>query len=312
MNTSRDACWLRLKPTNSTYRRIALLAACLQLPAAHAEIVLKDDVGATVRLPAPAQRIVSLAPHLTENLFAIGAGGQLVGTVEYSDFPPAAKKVPRVGGYSRFDLEAVVALRPDLVISWQSGNDRSHIDKLRAAGLTVYQSQPERFEDIASELRRLGQLTGHDAEPIAQRFLARLKALRETYSGQPPVRVFYQVWQEPLHTVGGPQIISTAIAACGGVNVFGDLKVLAPQVSYESVLAADAEVFVAGGMGEVRKDWLEAWRRWPQLTAVKRDNLFFVHADLMQRHTLRLMDGAEKLCEHLETARRRRPVARTE
>lgn len=276
--------------------------------AARAEVVVTDDSGQRIRLAKPAARIVSLAPHLTENLFAVGAGAQLVGAVEYSDFPEAAKRVPRVGGYSHFDLEAVVGLRPDLVVAWQSGNDPSHVDKLRAVGLTVYISQSDRLDDVAAELRRLGTLTGHDAEPIARRFLDRLATLRARYAGAPRVSVFYQIWQEPLHTVGGRQIISSVIAVCGGENVFADLTPLAPQISQEAVLAANAEAFVAGGMGEIRKDWLEPWRRWPQLTAVQRGNLFFVPADLMQRHTLRLLDGAEMLCAHLDTARQRRPA----
>jgi len=296
-------------------KKLPLLAALLVplsvllAQAARAEIVVVDDAGATVRLAAPAQRIVALAPHIVENLYAIGAGERLVGAVDYSDYPEAAKKIPRLGGYSRIDLERVVAAKPDLVIAWQSGNEQSHVAKLKAMGLTVYQSQPGKFEDVAGELSRFGALTGRGAQakPVAAGFLARLGELRRQFAGRPKVRVFYQVWDAPLHTIGGGQIISSAIGSCGGENVFAELKPMSPQVSYEAVLAADAEAFVAGGMGQARRDWLENWKKWPQLTAVKRDNLFFIPAELMQRHTLRLMDGAEMLCAQLETARKRRP-----
>jgi iron complex transport system substrate-binding protein len=276
-------------------------------------LALTDDAGAVVRLPAPAKRIIALAPHIVENLFAIGAGDLLVGAVEYSDYPLAAAKVPRVGGYSRFDLEAIVAKKPDLVLAWKSGNPAAQIAQLKALGLPLYLSQPDRFEDVAHELRRLGALTGRqvEAERVAVSFQQRLDQLRAANAGKPKVSVFYQVWATPLMTIGGRQIISSAIDACGGENVFAGLSTLAGQVSVEAVLASDAEVFVAGGMAESSAqqglDWLGSWRRWKQLTAVKRDNLFFVPADLMQRHTPRLLDGTERLCAHLDIARARRP-----
>ena len=282
---------------------MALVQSALAAP-----LVVTDDTGATIRLTGPAQRIVVLAPHVVENLYAIGAESHIVAAVDYSDYPPAAQALPRVGGYARFDVETILLKKPDLIIGWASGNPAAQLDQVRALGIPLYLSQPNRFEDIARELRQFGLLTGRtaEAERVASGFLARLEALRRNNSNKPKVRVFYQIWQSPLMTIGGGQIISSAIAVCGGENVFSSLKAMAAQVSEESVLAADAEAFVAGGMGEVRKDWLEDWRRWKQLSAVKRNNLFFVPADLMQRHTLRLMDGTEQLCAHLDTARRKR------
>ena len=274
-----------------------------------APLTLTDDTGATIRLSGPAQRIIALAPHVVENLYAIGAEKQIVAAVDYSDYPAAAKNLPRVGGYSQFDVEAILVKKPDLIIGWASGNPSEQISKLRALGVPIFLSQPNRFEDVAKELRQLGKLTGREvaAEQAATTFLGKLERLRKANTSKPRVRVFYQIWQTPLMSIGGDQIISSAIAACGGENVFAALRTMAPQISEEAVLAADAEVFVAGGMGEVRKDWLDPWRRWKHLTAVKRDNLFFVLADLMQRHTPRLIDGTEQLCVHLDTARARRP-----
>lgn len=291
---------------------LGLLLGVAAAAAPAAPLTLTDDSGATLRLAGPAKRIVALAPHVVENLYAIGAGDRLVAAVDYSDYPPEAKKLPRVGGYSRLDVEAIVAQRPDLVIGWQSGNSAAQLERLKTLNIPVYLSQPNRFEHVATELERLGQLTGREvaAAEVATRFRKRLEKLRASYAGKPTVSVFYQIWEAPLATIGGRQIISSAIAACGGENVFADLLPLAPQVSVEAVLAKDAEAFVAGGMGEERRDWLESWRRWPQLTAVKRNNLFFIPAELMQRHTPRLLDGAEQLCAHLETARARRPAAK--
>ncbi|NWG30205.1 MAG: cobalamin-binding protein [Rhodocyclaceae bacterium] len=276
--------------------------------AARAEIALTDDTGAPVRLPAPAARIVSLAPHVTETLFAAGAGEKIVGAVDYSDFPEAAKKIPRIGGYSRLDLEAIAAMKPDLAIGWASGNSPAHIDKLRALGIPVFLVQPHGLDDVAVNLERFGALAGTAelARPAAAAFRARLDKLRSRYAGRPPVRIFYQVWNQPLMTVGGGQIISDVIKLCGGENVFSDLKPLAPKVTVEAVLAADPEVIVASGMGEARPEWVEHWRKWPTLTAVRQDNLFFIPPDLIQRPTPRLLEGAARLCEQLETARGKR------
>ena len=288
---------------------LTLTATVVLIASAQAELVFKDDTGREVRLKGPAKRIVTLAPHATEMLYAAGAGDRLVGTVEYSDFPPAAKKVPRVGSYDRFDLEAISALKPDLIIAWESGNPAAPVEKLKALGLNVYVSQPNRMEDVAGQLERLGQLAGTEAtaNAAAAQFRQRLETLRRNNAGKPKVRVFYQIWIAPLMTVGGPQIITSAIQLCGGENVFGHLTQMAPTVSVEGVLAADPEAIVATGMGDARPEWLNDWNKWPRMTAVKRGNLFHIHPDLMQRHTPRILDGAEQLCADLDVARSRRP-----
>ena len=288
----------------------SMVATLALLPAAHADLVFKDDGGREVRLKGPARRIVTLAPHATEMLYAAGAGDRLVGTVEYSDYPPAAKQVPRVGSYDRFDLEAISALKPDLVIVWETGNPAAPVEKIRALGLTVYASQPNRMEDVAGQLERLGQLAGTEAvaNQAAERFRQRLAGLRAGNAGKPKVRVFYQIWKAPLMTVGGPQIITSAIELCGGENVFGKLAQMAPTVSVEAVLEADPEAIVATGMGDARPEWLDDWNKWTRMTAVKRGNLFHIHPDLMQRHTPRILDGAEQLCALLDVARSRRPA----
>ena len=292
-----------------TVKKLAVfLAGALLCGVAAAEVSVQDDTGATVRLPQPARRIVTLAPHVAETLFAAGAGEKLVGTVEYSDFPEAAKKVPRVGGYSRIDLETVVALRPDLIIAWYSGNAPANLEKLRSFGFPIYVSQPDRLEDVPREIERIGRLAGTEktADAAARDYRARLADLRTRYGQKPVVRTFYQIWKQPLSTVGGRQIISSVIRLCGGENVFGNLDALAPVVTVEAVVAANPEAIVASGMGEARPEWLDDWKRWPAISAVARNNLFFVPPELIQRHTPRLLDGAEHLCRHLETARSRR------
>lgn len=288
-----------------------LLAALLGLcaPPGWGAIDLTDDSGKPIHLAQPARRIISLAPHVTELIYAAGAGDRLVGAVEYSNYPEAAKTIPRVGGYSSLDLEAVAALKPDLVVAWQSGNRAEQLDRLRALGIPVFLAEPHRLEDVAASLRALGRLAGSEAvaEAAAQAFNDRRARLATRFSQRPPVRIFYQIWDRPLMTVNGQHLISDALRLCSGENVFAGLPQLAPTLSTEAVLAADPEALVASGMGEARPDWLDQWKRWPRLTATARGNLFFVPPDLIQRHTPRILDGAEMLCDQLEQARSKRP-----
>lgn len=287
--------------------KVALLAAaCLAWMDVGADISVQDDPGQTVTLAQPARRIVSLAPHVTEMLFAAGAGDYLIGTVAYSDFPEAARRIPRVGGYTNIDLEAVVALRPHLIVAWKSGNPAHQIEKLRALGFAVYVTEPRHIEDVPHNIERLGLLAGTAgaASSAAAAFRARHDALRRRYGARPPVNVFYQIWDRPLMTVNGEHLISDVLRLCGGHNVFASLSVLAPKVDIEAVLAADPEVIVASGMGEARPEWLDDWRRWPRLRAARRGQLVFIHPDLIQRASPRLLDGAEQLCRALDDARR--------
>ncbi|MBP8217652.1 MAG: cobalamin-binding protein [Thauera sp.] len=292
---------------------LALLATLLlgHAATAGAQIELTDDAGQRIVLAQPAQRIVSLAPHVTEILFAAGAGEHVVGVVAYSDYPQAARALPQVGGYTQVDLEAIVSLRPDLVIGWRSGNRDAHLARLQAMGIPVYLNEPRSLDDVARSLEQFGRLAGSEdaAHAAATAFRARHAALAARYAGQPPVRTFYQIWDRPLMTINDEHLIADVIRLCGGSNVFGSLSQLAPTIGVEAVLAANPEAIVASGMGDDRPEWLDQWARWPQLEATRRDNLFFVPPDLIQRHTPRILDGAERLCAQLETARTRRPAA---
>jgi iron complex transport system substrate-binding protein len=290
----------------SARRLSAALLCCLlgSLPAV-AGVTVTDDAGRSITLAAPAKRIVSLAPHVTEMLFAAGAGARIVGTVEYSDYPAAAKAIPRIGSYERIDLEAVAALKPDLVVGWESGNIAAALAKLRGMGLPLFVTQPDRILDVARNVEQLGQLAGTDAvaQATAAHFRARHAQYAARYAQRPKVRVFYQIWKQPLMTINGKQIISDAIRLCGGENVFAALPLLAAPVTVEAVLAANPDVIIASGMDEARPEWLDDWRRWPTLAAVARGNLFFVPPDLIQRHTPRVLDGVGRVCDFLETVR---------
>lgn len=285
---------------------LVLLCLLLLLPlgaSALAEVSTLDDDGRRIELQAPAQRIVSLAPHTTELLFAAGAGKQVVAAVEHSDYPPEARQLPRVGRASALDLERILALRPDLVVAWQSGSSPAQIARLQALGVPVFLSEPRTLADIPASLRRLGELAGTRAvaDVEAQAFEARLAELRRRYGGRRSLRGFYQIWPEPLMTVSGEHLISRVMALCGVENIFAGLPTLAPQVSLEAVLEANPEIILASG--ELPGEWTQPWQRWKQLAAVRAGNLFYIDPDLIHRHTPRVLDGAEVLCEYAEAAR---------
>ena len=271
-------------------------------------IEVTDDSGRTVRLSSPARRIISLAPHITELLFAAGAGKSVIAAVDYSDFPGAAKALPRVGDNERLDLERIAALKPDLLIVWLHGAAQRQLEQLRKLGIPTFHSEPKSLADVARALENFGILAGTNvaADAAALDFRRRLNRLASSSRDLPLVPVFIQIWDVPPMTVNDRHLISDAVRLCGGRNVFGAQRALAPAVSAEAVIAANPEAIVATGMASGRPDWLDAWKAWPQLTAASRDNLFAITPELITRHTPRILDGVEQLCAQLAAARRRR------
>jgi iron complex transport system substrate-binding protein len=283
---------------------VLVVAACLALAgAAQAKVSVVDDAGQTVELAQPARRVVSLAPALTEQFFAIGAGDLVVGTTDYADFPEAARAIPRVARAHSVDLERVSAARPDLIAIWGSGFPPATIDAVRRLGVPVFVSEPAHLADIASSLERLGTLTGRSGADAARAFRSKLAALEARYAGRRPVRVFYQVWSEPLMTLGGRHVVSEAIAGCGGRNVFADLAPIAPRVSTEAVLAANPEVIMTAEPGAKPSDALAAWKRFGQIAAVKAGRFVTLDADRINRNGPRLVDEMATMCEAIDRAR---------
>ena len=311
-NLSCPVRWLMGIIDRSLFRVAGVILTWMLLNGpAWSDIQVVDDSGQALTLQKPAQRIVSLAPHITELLFAVGAGAAVVGTSEFSDYPEAARAIPRVGGGGGLDLEAILALRPDLVIAWESGNPAGQARRLQQLGLPVFFSEPSRMEDIISSLERFGQLTGRQeaARVQAAAFADRLEALRQRYSSQDAVSVYYQIWDQPLMTVNGRHIVSDVIRLCGGRNVFADLPTLAPQIDREAVLAANPDVIVVGDAAGEPATSLAAWERWPELKAVHQRHLYTIQRELLVRHTPRLLEGAGQLCRLLEGVREDRGLA---
>ena len=287
---------------------LKLVACCLLLIAVnpgYAQIQLTDDNGRQIALEQPARRIVSLAPSLTELLFAAGAGSQIVGVVEYSDYPPAALGIPVVGRHDLLNLERIVSLQPDLVVAWRTGNPQGAIRQLINLGMHVYIAEPKSLQDVAQQLVRLGILAGTltTATRASDDFLATLVKLQDRFGNEPPVDVFYQVWDSPLITAGGNELLNDIISVCGGNNVFADMQLMAPKIDLEAVLARDPEIIIASGMDQARPEWLDDWRQWHSLRAVRNNHLYFIAPDLLQRHTPRALQGASLMCEQIQSAR---------
>lgn len=284
-----------------------LFATCPVLcQAAFAAVTVSDDAGQTVTLPSPARRIVSLAPHGTELLYAAGAGDRVVGVSEYSNYPPQTARLPSIGSVFALDLERIIQLKPDLILVWSSGNAEAHIGTLRSLGIPIFKSEPRDFATIASSLERLGRLAGTEAagKAAADAFRARLGKLEAAYRDRPPISVFYQIWRSPLMTLNGAHLVSAAMRICGGRNIFANLPQLAPTVDIESVLKANPQAIVASS--GAKDDPFADWRRFPQLKAVASNNLLTVNGELLNRASPRILDGTEELCRRLEEVRRKR------
>lgn len=286
---------------------LPLLACCAYAHAA--PVTLVDDAGQRLTLPAPAQRIISLAPHVTELLYAAGAGGKIVGTVEYSDYPVEAKGLPRVGDNQRLDLERILAMRPDVIVVWLHGSAQRQLDQLRRLGLPMYYSEPKKLADIGPAIEALGQLAGTRvvAARAAKEYRERLAQLTRRNAGKSTVKVFFQIWDQPVMSVNNSHLISDAMQVCGGRNVFGTLPALVPTVDVEAVIAADPEAIIATGADATRPAWLDEWKRWQRISAVRRNNLYSIPPDLITRHAPRVLDGVELMCKELDQARAQAP-----
>lgn len=288
--------------------RYWLFFVCMFAASARAEISVTDDDGVTLVLQQPARRVVSLAPHVTEMLFAAGGGEHIVGTVNYSDYPAAARSIPRVGDNRQVDIERVVALKPDLLVVWRHNASSRQMEQLRKLGIPLFYSEPHKLADIPDTISKLGKLMGTTltAEEYASELHRQLRTLTTQYRNRPSVRVFYQVWDKPLYTLNERHVVSDAIRVCGGENIFARMPMAAPNIDAEAVLKENPEAIVSGDRRDRETSGIEIWKKYPSMLAVRRGNLFALDADLINRSGPRIIAGAAELCEKLEQARKRR------
>ena len=282
--------------------------ACLFSLHAGATITVLDDDGNAVTVTKPALRVIAMAPHVTELLFAAGGSERIIGAVSYSDYPEAAKKLPHIGSNRQIDMERVIAMKPDLIVVWMHGSSERQIDQLRELGIPIFHSEPRRLDDIAGSLVKLGKLMGTEtvANAAAAELRQKLASLTSQYANRPPVRLFYQVWDKPLYTLNGSHIVSDAVRLCGGVNIFDKMRVTAPVVSVEAVLQEDPEAIFSSAERSETDGGVNLWKPFPSMTAVKRGNLFRIDGNLLNRSGPRMIAGTAAMCEKLDQARQHR------
>jgi iron complex transport system substrate-binding protein len=252
-----------------------------------------------------APRIISLSPHITELLFAAGAGNRVVGVDDASDYPPAVAGIARVGEPAALDVEGVLRLRPTLIVVWDSGTPASRKAELERLNLRLYVTDQRHLEDIGATLIEFGRLAGTlpVADAAARRYRVELAQLRAQYAARPRLRVFYQVWDRPLYTLSGAHVVSEVLSLCGGENVFADLSTLAPAIDKEAVLARDPDVILIAATGADGARQILEWNRFANLRAVRSHHVFSVDPSLVGRMAPRILQGVREVCGLLDAAR---------
>ena len=287
------------------FLRAAGVLVLLTSVVSQASVSATDHLNRKIVLDEPAQRIISLAPNITELLFHIGAGDQIIGADEYSNYPEEAKKIIRVNNHAMANYELILSLQPDLVFAWHSGNGEQIINRLVQLGLNVFVIEVQTMEQLPSLFKTLGHLTGNTerAHEAASTFDSQLIKLTADYADKREVSAFYQIWDEPIMTFNGDHLVSDIIDLCGGRNVFAGELPLVPHVNIEAVIDANPEVILSSGSEERMANWRSKWRRWSAIDAVKKNHLYLVPPDLLQRQSNRILEGAIYLCEFIDQVR---------
>ena len=298
------------------FNQIKLLYLCLVVfglwpSSALSQIQVTDDLGNSVMLARHAQRIIALAPHLVENVYSAGLGDALVGAVDYSDYPEQALQLPRVGNSSTLNLESIVALKPDLILAWSGANKPAELHRLQALGIPVYVDNAHDFARIARSLINFGKLGDSEktAQAAADKFIAQQQQLEQRYKQQEKLRVFYQVWNNPIQSLNHSTLMHQIITLCGGINIAAEATAVAPIMSIEAVIQADPELIFTGDKHQQTTS-LDIWRNFDTMTAVKNQQLFAINPDLTHRHSVRVLQGAELMCAYMQNYRKQKSEAK--
>ncbi len=251
------------------------------------------------------QRIIALSPHSVELLYAIGAGEKIVGVITHSDYPDAAKKIEEIGDHRGITIEKLISLKPDLIVTWSSNNKINQVEQIKKLGFNVVNSDPQTLNAIASDLRLLGKVTGHQkqAETVAKKFELELEILTQKYQDRKPVKTFYQLWSKPLMTISKNSWINQFITRCGGINVFHDATSPYPKISTENILLSKAEIILIPDDTQTRSHELFNWNQWDVLPAVKNKQIYYPNAKILHRPTPRVLGPMKEVCEFIENAR---------
>ena len=262
-----------------------------------------DQTGERMEIPDAPRRVLALAPSLTEMIYSIDAGQKLVGATRFSNYPPAAQSLPRVGSYIQLDLERIVALRPDLCFATKDGNPKHAVDAIKALGIPVYAVDPRTIDQIMDTLLVMGDLL--QVEEKAQKLVAdlrqRIERVRQRVAKSPDrPGVFFQISENPIISAGKNSFIDRLITLAGGTNLAGTVEGY-PRYSWENIMVLQPEVVLISTMagGQSIAQLKAVWQQWPEIPAVRQDRLYVVNADLFNRPTARLIDGLEMLVDLL-------------
>ncbi|NVJ60111.1 MAG: cobalamin-binding protein [Gammaproteobacteria bacterium] len=250
-------------------------------------------------------RIIALAPHAVEMLYALGAGKNIVGTVEYADYPEAAKTIRRIGNYAGIQIEQLVALKPDLIVAWKSGNRAEDLAKIESLGFPIYYTSPQTINEVFTDLANLGEKTGqiNEAKEIVAELKTEYSKIKQRYNNKRKVKVFYQLWHDPTRTIGKDSWINSMIEDCNGINIFSDTDAGYPLVAFETVVVKNPEVIIIPHHSGEQGAKVDIWKKWQEVDAVKNDRLSVLNGDLLHRFSPRAIEGLSKLCGAIDTAR---------
>jgi iron complex transport system substrate-binding protein len=285
-------------------RAFVLLGFALAAQAALANSCVQDDLKQPVCVKQT-QRLVVLAPHLTEIVDFVGGMSKVIAVDGSSNFPESVNTLPKLGNPWMLGAESILARKPDLVLVWQSGISMDVVALLRKAGVPVFVSEPRSIEQVASTMHRVAKLLGTDtaSQPGIAGWVKQFDDLRAKFAAKTKVPIFYQVWNQPLMTLGGQHVVSEVIQVCGGQNVFASLPSLAAQVSVESVLRREPAVLLNSGSALDHLNFVQQWSAWPNVPAVQNKDVYTIPNDILVRNGPRLIQAARLVCDYIDTAR---------
>ena len=277
-----------------------------------APLTLKDEVGRNVTVPFPLKRIISLAPNVTEILFSLGLDEEVVGVSIHCNYPEKVKDRVRVGSYISIDFERIVSLKPDLIIATGAGNTRDMIDRLERLGFPSYVIFPRKFDDVLESLKHLGQVVGREKEAssIIVSMKNRKERVLELTQRLPRPKVFLQIGEAPVVTVGKGSFADDLIRLSGGENIAGKEKEMYPRLGREEILKRSPEVILISSMNP-KGDYeriLHEWDRWQMIPAVKHGRIHLINSDLVDRPSPRIVEGLEEMARLIHPSRFKKPM----
>ncbi len=255
---------------------------------------------------AVAQRIISLSPHTTELLYSAGAGDKVIAVDADSNYPSHMRTLPKVATHISINIEQILTLKPDLIVDGEGYHTKAVLAQLRSLNIPLHEVQAKSLTDIAASIRTLGQLAGTTAiaDSTANTFEERLQLLQSRYADTAPVTVFFQIWFDPLMTIGRSNFVNDAIRLCGGKNIYSEVEGHFPRIGIETLLIADPQLIVAYGKDAQAKTQLQdAWKEHSSLTAVKNNSFLIVPYALLSTPGPRVLEGVSTLCQKLDSIR---------